>query len=181
MYTYIHMNIFFTCSYTGKVKYQKYYDLIVDSIKKTNVALQSPELDKNFPAPEATHHYQQIRDGILNSDAVIMDVSDEGFQLGFEAAQAIQSKKHVLVLSLIRDFSQRIDNRYFHAAKYSELNIDDIISEFVNSLRHHQFDQRFNFFLSQKQLQTLYLNANKLGLTKSDYLRSLLDSSEKIS
>lgn len=170
------MNIFFTCSYTGKAKYQKYYDLIIDSIKKTNVTLQSPELDKNFPTPDIYSHYQKIKDGIYHSDAVIMDVSDEGFQLGYEAAMSIQNKKHVLVLSLLRDFSQKIDNRYFHAAKYSELNIDDIITDFISSLQHHQFDQRFNFFLSQKQLNTLDLNATKHNQTKSDYLRSLIDS-----
>ena len=169
------MNIFFTCSYTGKAKYQKYYDLIISSIKKTGVSLSSPELDVSFPPPDAGPHYQKIKDGIYNSDAVIMDVSDEGFQLGFEAAQAIQNKKHVLILSLFRDFSQKVDNRYFHAAKYSELNIDEIVTEFINSLRHHEYDQRFNFFLSAKQVQTLDHNATKLNLTKSDYLRSLID------
>lgn len=171
------MNIFFTASYIGKAKYQKYYDLIIDSIKKNNVTLQSPELDKNFPTPSDLPHYQKIKDGIFNSDAVIMDVSDEGFQLGYEAALSVQNKKHVLVLSLHRDFSQKIDNRYFHAAKYSDMNIDDIIFDFINSLQKHQFDQRFNFFLSQKQLNTLYLNATKHNQTKSDYLRSLIDNS----
>jgi len=171
------MKIFFTCSYTGKAKYQKYYDLILDSIKKTGVDLSSPELDVSFPPPDVVPHYQRIRDGIYQADAVIMDVSDEGFQLGFEAATAIQNKKHVLVLSLLRDFSQRIDNRYFHAAKYSEMNIEEIISDFINSLRRHEYDQRFNFFLSQKQLQILGLNATKANQTKSDYLRSLIDKS----
>lgn len=173
------MNIFFTCSYTGKSKYQKYYDLIIRSIIKTGVSLQSPELDKNFPPPDKIPHYQKIKEGIVQADAVIMDVSDEGFQLGYEAAQAIQNKKHVLVLSLLRDFNQKIDNRYFHAAKYSEMNIDEIISDFINKLQKHQFDQRFNFFLSQKQLIALNLNSSKLGLNKSDYLRKLIDSSIK--
>jgi len=169
------MNIFFTASYTGKARYQKYYDLIIDSIKKTGVTLSSPELDVNFPTPDQIPHYQKIKDGIYNSDAVIMDVSEEGFQLGYEAALAVQNKKHVLVLSLSHDFTQKIDNRYFHGAKYSELNIDDIITDFINSLKHHQFDQRFNFFLSAKQLNTLDLNATKHNQTKSDYLRSLID------
>lgn len=74
------MNIFFTASYTGKAKYQRYYDLIIASIKKTNVHLSSPELDANFPAPDQVPHYQKIKDGIYSADAVIMDVSDEGFQ-----------------------------------------------------------------------------------------------------
>jgi len=172
------MKIFFTCSYTGKTIYQKYYDLIISSIQKTGVSLSSPELDKNFPPPDKPPHFQKIKDGIFNSDAVIMDVSDEGFQLGFEAAQAIQNKKHVLVLSLHRDFTQKVNNRYFHAAKYSELNIDDIISDFISSLRHHQFDQRFNCFLSQKQLNILDQNATKANQTKSEYIRNLIDSSQ---
>ena len=170
------MNIFFTCSYSGKAKYQKYYDLIIASIKKTGVSLSSPELDNNFPRPDDSPHFQKMKSGITKADAIIIDVTDEGFQLGYEAALAVQNKKHVLCLSLLRDFSQRIDNRYFHAAKYSEMNIEEIISDFINSLQHHQFDQRFNCFLSQKQIKTLDLNASKLGLTKSDYIRKLIDS-----
>lgn len=169
------MNIFFTCSYEGKAQYQRYYDLIIDSIKKTGAVISSPETDVSFPPPDKYPHYQKIRQGILAADAVIFEVSHPGLQLGYETALAVLSKKHVLCLSLHEDYSQKITHPYFHAARYSELNLDDKISEFINSLRHHQYTERFNFFLSPQQLKSLDHNASKSGQTRSDYLRSLID------
>ncbi|MFZ2152874.1 MAG: hypothetical protein WAV41_02340 [Microgenomates group bacterium] len=174
------MKMFFTASYKHKATYQKYYDLVLKTIQSQSVELRSPELDSSFSSPTSTNHYQSIKQGITWADAVIFEISHAGFQLGHEATLAIQNKKHVLCLSIHEDYSKRIINRYFHGAKYSELNIDDIISDFISSLRHHQFDQRFNCFLSQKQLEKVGLNATKLGLTKSDYIRQLIDSQSKI-
>lgn len=170
------MRIFFTAAYSGKATYQKFYDLVLDSITKTGVELSSPELDQNFPIPSDQLHYPSIKSGINWADAVIIEISQENFQLGHEATLAIQNKKHVLCLSLHEDYSQKIDNRYFHAAKYSEMNVEEIISDFINSLQRHQFDQRFNCFLSQKQLNKLGLMATKHSTTKSDYIRHLIDS-----
>jgi len=170
------MNIFFTAPYSGKKDYQKYYDLIISYIKNTGATVSSPELDKNFPLPSQSPHYQKIKEGILASDAAIMEISKECFQLGHEATIATQNKKHVLCLSQFENFGDKINNRYFHGAKYSELNLEEIIIDFINSLHHHQFDQRFNFFLSANQLQTLDQNATKNNQTKSDFLRSLIDN-----
>jgi len=170
------MKIFFTAPYFGKAKYQKYYDLIINTIQKTGAAVISPELDPNFPPPSVAPHYQYIKNGINLSDAAIMEISHECFQLGHEATLAIQNKKHVLCLSLYEDFSNKIKNQYFHGAKYSELNLDDIVTNFVNSLRHHEYQERFNFFLTKNQLQKLGQIATKQGITKSDYLRSLIDN-----
>lgn len=177
IYIYMYMKIFFTCAYSGKTHYQKYYDLVLSELKKQSIELRSPELG-HFPPPSSSDHYHFIRADINWADAIIIDVSQECFQLGHETTLAIQSKKHVLCLSIHEDFSRKIESRYFHGAKYSELNIHDIISDFISSLRHHEYDQRFNFFLSQQQLNKLDLNATKLGQTKSEYLRHLLDSSE---
>lgn len=173
------MKIFFTCSFAGKTKYQKYYDLVLHSLQSQPIELRSPELG-HFPPPSDINHYPSIKQDINWADAVVIDVSEENFQLGHETTLAIQNKKHVLCLSINEDFSRKIESPYFHGAKYSELNIDDIVTDFISSLRQHKFDQRFNFFLSQKQVRTLDLNASKLGLTKSDYIRHLLDSDSKV-
>jgi predicted protein tyrosine phosphatase len=173
------MKIFYTCSFAGKAKYQQYFDLVLQSLQHQSIEIRSPELG-HFPPPNDINHYPSIKNDINWADAVIIEVSEENFQLGHETTLAIQNKKHVLCLSIHEDFSRKIQSRYFHGAKYSELNIDDIITDFISSLRQHQFDQRFNCFLSSKQLATLDLNASKLGLNKSDYIRQLIDSSSKI-
>jgi hypothetical protein len=171
------MNIFYTCAFSGKPKYQSYYDLVLKSLQSQKIELRSPELG-SFPPPSSADHYQSIRSDINWSDALVIEISQECFQLGHEATLAIQSKKHVLCLSIHEDFSRKINSRYFHGARYSEMNIDEITTDFINSLRHHQFDQRFNCFLSQKQLEKLDLNASKLGQTKSEYVRHLIDSTD---
>ena len=170
------MKIFFTASFKHKATYQKNYDLVLHALQSQKTDLRSPELDPSFSSPTSPNHYQSIKLGIAWADAVVFEISHAGFQLGHEATLAIQNKKHVLCLSIFEDYSKRINNRYFHGAKYSELNVEEIIAGFINSLRHHQFDQRFNCFLSTNQLKTLDLNATKLGLTKSDYIRQLIDS-----
>ena len=171
------MKIFYTCSFAGKSKYQKYYDLVLKAIQFQIVELRSPELG-NFPPPTSSNHYHSIRSDINWADAVILEISEECFQLGHEATLAIQNKKHVLCLSIHEDFTRKIQSRYFHAAKYSEMNIEEIVSEFLTNLKRHQFDQRFNCFLSAKQIKTLDQNATKLNLTKSDYIRKLIDLSQ---
>ena len=40
---YIHMVIFYTSSYYGKAKYQKWYDLVRKTIKEFHIELLSPE------------------------------------------------------------------------------------------------------------------------------------------
>lgn len=180
------MKIFYTASYSGKARYQHFYDLVLETIQNQQVDLISPELGnyqtlltatdhRLFPTDKLLH-YQAIKRGIAWADAVIIEISEEDFQLGHEATLAVQNKKHVLCLSLHEDFSQKINNRYFHGAKYSELNIDDIVTDFINGLKKHIYNQRFNCFLSLKQLNYLDLTSSKLGLTKSEYIRKLIDS-----
>jgi hypothetical protein len=124
------MNVFFTASYKGKENLQQYYDLIVETIESTGVELLSPELGnyKKLLRPLEMHslktneqiHYEAIRKGILWADAVIIEISQEDFQLGHEATLATQYKKPVLALSINEDFSKKIKNRFFEGAQYTK-------------------------------------------------------------
>ena len=179
------MKVFYTCSYYGKEKYQKYYDLVQTAIEKTGVQVISPEKG-NYKRviPERVRvglgdanavHYEAIRRGILAADAVIIEVSFQDIQIGFEAALAVAHKKPVLCLSIYEDFSQKINNRYFFGAKYSELNVERIVGEFVERSRKKRLGERFNMFLSISQDQYLEKRAREEGVTKSEYLRELMD------
>ena len=102
----MHMRIFYTASYYGKEKYQKYYDMILKAITDTGTEVLSPEKGnylnilqkkdlKKFKS-EKEIHYEAIRRGIQWADEVIMEISNEDFQLGHEATLALQEKKHVI-------------------------------------------------------------------------------------
>lgn len=186
------MKIFYTASYYGKRKYQRYYDKVLKVLEETDAEIVSPEkgnyMEMLSSADRKTllHekgkkrlHYEAIRRGINWSDAVVIEISNEDFQLGHEATLAIQRKKPVLCLSVKEDFSEKIENRYFHGAKYNEINIRLIIQDFIKKVERKMLSERFNFFLSTSQLQFLENTAKKKGINKSEYLRGLIEKDRK--
>jgi hypothetical protein len=190
MYVYISMKVFYTASYAGKQKYQKHYDQILEALERQpEVEVISPEKGnyKNTLSLREMQkigdpkkiHYEAIRRGIGWADAVIIEMSNEDFQLGHEATLAMQGKKHVLCLSIFEDFSEKILNRYFHGAKYTELTVDELIDDFVDKARKELLIERFNCFLSISQVQHLEGAARDHGVNMSEYLRILIDADRK--
>lgn len=185
------MKIFWTASYHGKPIYQKFYDLVgrtIDAQRGVEVIATEKGNYKDILPPTlraklSTHpdqlHYEAIRRGILWADAVIVEISHEDFQLGHEATLAIQSKKHVLCLSTHEDFSQKINNRYFHGAKYNRTTVEEQIESFLKLAQKDLLSRRFNLFLTSSQEQFLKSKGQDSGLGASDYLRSLIDIARK--
>lgn len=179
------IKVFYTASYSGKPKYQKYYDTVLRSINKNDVDIISPELggytkvmsgvEKKSAKSEKIIHYRAIRRGIQLCDATIIEISNEDFQLGHEATLAVLNKKPVLCLSIHEDFSKKIESPYFFAARYDEFNLDTVISEFIKKVASRRLDQRFNLFLSKSQLDRLEKASKEAKTTKSEYVRSLID------
>jgi len=177
--------IFFTASYYGKEKYQKYYDLVLKKIEENDVEVIGTEkgnymklLGKNVKGPifnDKPLHYEAIRKGVLWCDAAIMEISYEDFQLGHEATLAMQMKKPILCLSLHENFSEKIRNEYFHGAKYNEYNVGTLIRNFLDEIKKERYSERFNCFLSKKQVAYLGRVAWEEGMNKSEYLRRLID------
>lgn len=179
------MVVFYTCSYYGKSKYQKQYDLVRQTIKDLRVELIATEegnyldvLDestkKKVTDPKLLH-YEAIRQGIHLADCVIIEISQEDFQLGHEATLTIMEKKPVLCLSIHEDFSQKINNPYFFAAKYNEKNIHAIIQDFFARVRELRHAKRFNMFFYPNQLHYLEKISQKRGMNVSEYIRHLVN------
>lgn len=183
------MRIFYTASFYGKEKYQKEYDMVLKSITDTGVEILSPEIGnyqnildkKNLKKLKSKQeiHYEAIRKGIQWAQAVIIEISQEDFQLGHEATLAIETNKHVLCLSIHEDFSKKIKNSYFHGLKYNQYNIEEGIQNFIELVKEETLSERFNLFLSSKQIAHLNLASNKNGVNKSEYLRLLIDNDRK--
>lgn len=183
------MKIFWTASYRGKTTYQKSYDLVgriidaqpgveVIATEKGNYQdILPPTIRTKLASHPSALHYEAIRRGILWADAVIIEMSQESFQLGHEATLAIQAKKHVLCLSIHENFEGKIDNRYFHGAKYNKMTIEEDIEEFLKLAQKDLLSHRFNLFLTSSQEQFLKSKGQESGLGASDYLRSLIDAS----
>lgn len=182
------MKIFWTASYHGKAQYQKYYDLIgrvIDSQPSVEVIatekgnyqnILPPTLRSKLSSQPDLLHYEAIRRGILWADAVIIEISHESFQLGHEASLAMQAKKHVLCLSTHEDYSPKLDNRYFHAAIYNKMTIEEQIESFLKLARRDLLSRRFNLFLTSSQEQFVKQKGDESGEGASSYIRSLIDS-----
>lgn len=183
------VKVFFTASYSGKAKYQQKYNWVVNAIKRNSVELISPEIGnyldtisaeekKNF-SDERVIHYEAIRRGILWADLVIIETSDEKFQVGHEATIAMTLKKPVLALSIYEDFGKKIKHKYFQGSKYNGFNIDEIVTDFITKHSKEQYNLRFNLFLSKNQLERITKESEKVGLNKSEYIRRLIDDDSK--
>lgn len=179
------MKIFYTASYSGKQKYQGFYNLVLRAIESTHVDLISPEKGNYLGVLSPQErlklkgkkkiHYEAIRRCILLSDAVIIEISNEDFQLGHEATLTILNKKHVLCLSVHEDFGEKIRNRYFHGAKYNEYNIEELVENFITFVQTDKLSERFNCFLSPGQIHYLEKKSKENKINKSEYLRRLID------
>lgn len=180
------MVIFYTASWFGKQKYQKEYDLVRQTIKQFDVKLIGTE-EGNYQQvlDEKTReklkdnpkllHYEAIRQGIHLAEAVIIEVSNEDFQLGHEASLTIAEKKPVLCLSIHEDLSKRIFNDYFFGAKYNRSNVKSIIQDFLVRAKALSLTRRFNLFLYPHQLDYLTKASKREGMNMSEYLRHLIN------
>lgn len=182
---YICMKVFYTASYWGKREYQKFYDMVARALEQTGVEVISTEKgnyldllskgEKEEIGDKQLVHYEAIRRGIRQADAVVIEISNEDFQLGHEATLAIQAKKHVLCLSLHEDFSKKINNRYFHGKRYNKLTVQEQVEDFVEQAKSERLNQRFNMFLSSAEVEWLETESKKRGLGKSELVRELID------
>ena len=128
------------------------------AIESTGIELISPEkgnYKKLLTRRDIEHlkkdreiHYEAIRKGIIWADAVIIEISNEDFQLGHEATLAMFAKKHVLCLLIHEDFSEKINHRYFHGAKYNQFNAEEVVVNFIERVKKERLSERFNCFLS---------------------------------
>lgn len=179
------MRIFFTASYFGKKTYQKEYDLVLNALENQKVevispekanylSLLSPQEIQRYPTPEMQHYYA-IRKSIQTADAVVLEVSYQDFQVGFEAAYAVESKKYVLTMSTNHNYGQYIHHPFFQGAQYSELTVDNQIENFLHQVQQNQFPERFNFFLSSAQLKFLAEKSEQAGLNRSEFIRHLIN------
>jgi hypothetical protein len=126
-------------------------------------------------------HYEAVRFGILHADAVIIEITNPDFQLGHEAALAIQAKKHVLCLSLEEDFSLKIRNEYFHGARYNRYSLQRILRNFFADITKEKLKNRYNMFLSDKQLEYVRDRARLEEVSTSEYIRQLIEDDIKAS
>ena len=120
-------------------------------------------------------HDSAVRQAILRSDGVVIEASYPSFRLGFEAFFAISAQKSVLVLSQYRNYAHLIDQPHFFGAKYTPFTLPDEIEKFLRHIRQYKLRNRFNLFISDAHKQFLEKTSVQHKLSKSDYVRKLIE------
>ena len=166
------MNIFFTNPFVEKDKYKNYIDTIVETIESTGSKVISPGITREYTDAFSEEnfkkygdknriHYEFIRHGIANADAVIIESSEEDFRVGHEATLAIIYKKPVLCLSQKQDFGKLIYHEGFTGLQYTdEKDLEAKVLNFLSKISNQVLQKRTSSsFIPQKQLAQSHENA----------------------
>lgn len=136
-----------------------------ESGKKHNKVEWAAIIDKNMAA-------------LARADVIIAEASAMTFSTGFLVAHAINQKKPVLVLArdnqLEGTFGSGIVSDFVRLVNYSESDVRDFITEFINDNNIDNKDLRFNFFIDRQIYNYLRWAAYKTGKNKSEILRDLV-------
>jgi ribokinase len=139
------MKIFFIAPYSGKQKYQSDYDRIIQLIESTGAEVISAEKSREYQdcfSPDNIKkyggrervHYEFIRQGVLNADAIVVEASIDDFRVGHETTLALLYKKPVLCLSKNLDYGKYIQHDYFTGKLYSGENFKTIVLKFLQKV-----------------------------------------------
>ncbi len=167
------MKIFFITPFEGKKHYQKDVDKIIEIIESTGAKVLSPEKTreyqdafreenlKKFGSRESIH-YEFIKQGVLNADAIIVEASHEDFRVGHETTLAVLHRKPVLCLSKNIDFGKYIRHEGFRGAQYNEKNIKGIVLNFLSEVSKNILSKRkANFKFSSTNWRTQKITPKK--------------------
>ncbi|MDP1722243.1 MAG: ribokinase [Candidatus Gottesmanbacteria bacterium] len=177
------MKIFFTSPYDGKKIYQPYIDRIVKTIESTGATVISPEKSRQYfdsfrdenlkkLGDHDRVHYEFVRQGIANADAVIIEASFENFQVGHEATLAIIYNKPVLCLSQKKDYGELIRHEAFQGERYTDRNLESLVLTFLRKVSQKIRSKRNSSLTTQKKspvnLSSTHKNIAVLGSINID-------------
>lgn len=180
------MKVFFACSFRGKKLYQEYFNQVIGTLKKNKVEVISKETNEyedilgkkitSILTPEEMH-YLFVKTGIDKSNAVIVDISRESFQLGHEATIALLYNKPVLCLSKGEISNIKVYDPRLRLESYnSKADINRIINSFLNEVRNKYLSVRLHVNLSPEHKNFLDWYGAKSGKNISQIIRDSIDT-----
>lgn len=186
------MKIFFTASLRGGQDFTKYYKEIYDLIEE----LGHTNLDHEIFSLTSKDYYDLIeKEGrkayvdlykrkvknIQEADLCIFEASLHSSSIGFEIHKALELNTPTLVLYYddnIPHFLLGADDEKLIVKSYTDKNIKEVLQEAIEELQEVR-DKRFNFFISPRLLTYLETTSKKFGITKSTFIRNLLNEHMK--
>lgn len=182
------MKVYFTASLRGVQFYKEYYEKIFHFIEK----LGHTHLDKEILTLNSVQYYSELEykghdadvdlynrkmRTLQQADVCIFESSFHSLSIGFQIEKALYYLKPTIVLYLDNNkphFLEGIENEKLIISAYKTSNVHKVLRESIAKANKKK-EQRFNFFLSPELLTYLEETSKKKGLTKSRYIRSLIE------
>lgn len=121
---------------------------------------------------------EEDSEAMAKADVIIADVSYDSTALGYQIATAIHQKKPTLLIlkegKKVPPFTWNIPSSFLNRIEYSQDNIAEKISPFLEDNNIATKDMRFNFFIDRPIYNYLRWSALKTGKTKAEVLRELV-------
>ncbi|MDO8610450.1 MAG: hypothetical protein Q7R95_07925 [bacterium] len=181
------MKVFFTASKEGQQYFDFYYQQILSFLDKENYENSNKDYfnninkSRNLDVKDQNILFKLLIDKIHKSDICIFECSFNSITVGFLIEKALEIDKPVIALHLENhtpEFLSGIDNDKFQLIEYTKTNLTKIMPNAIIKASLHA-DKRFNFFVSSNML--IYLNkiSRSLGITKSTFIRNLIEEYRK--
>ena len=186
------MKVFFTASRQGRQYFDYYYQEILNFLDKAgynninreylqkNDKIVEEEL-KKFGKKGYSVQNKLLVEKIHSVDICIFECSFQSLTVGYLIEKSLESDKPVVGLYLenhIPNFLIGLENEKLQMVEYTK---DNLTSQLKASILKAIFltDKRFNFFINSNMLVYLNKISKKLGVTKSTFIRNLIDEYKK--
>jgi hypothetical protein len=181
------MKIFFTASQRGKKEFGKYYQKIREELEKLGYKIIDDDIF-NLTAEEFyrqldkgghqayTNFYKEKIKHLQSADIVILDCNLHSLSIGFVIEKSLEFHKPTIVLYLKDNspvFLEGNEDEKLIGKSYNTGNIGKVLKSAL-AIAKERRDKRFNFFISPSLLDYLGKTSQKLGVTKSTFIRNLI-------
>lgn len=187
------MKVYFNASLIGKEKYLAEYKAIVKMIHDLGhtayadhiMARNYKEVQK-YSEEQYEKDYQKTRRLIEKSDVMIIEATYPSIGIGHTMAMALQMYKNVLVLYrspetphglLLGDPDRLLTIKKYDSKQPEKLK--NILDTFLKKAQKRLLKIRLNLMIDQEQEEYLNLVSQTRSVSKSDFIRQLIDKSAK--
>ncbi len=134
---------------------------------------------RTYTRSEYSAIWHDVKDAMARSEVVILEVSENTFSIGYQAAMALSFKKPVLLLAKNQPLSNTIivgeDNPFLEIKEYADAKqLRSIIALFIERFALNTQEKRFNMMLDPETNVFLELESYRTGKTKARIIRELL-------
>ena len=189
---YVCMRVFFIASRQGRPYFDYYYQQILNFLDREGYENINKEyLQKNKKTIEEelkklgkkgySARLNLLVEKIHNADICIFECSFQSLSVGYLIEKALELDKPVVGLCLvdhIPDFLVGLENEKFQLVEYDKDNLSDLLKASILKAIFLT-DKRFNFFISSNMLAYLNKVSKKLSITKSTFIRNLIEEYKK--